>query len=139
MKNLIILIALLASIPNMAQYTSIAKEDLRWENYSQSEIRRVLLKTQAKDSEIYDLARRSRANRNASYALFALSGLSLIGAAAQGPKPPDATAPGNNSQFNGAELVPYAIGLGIVELGLGLWLNHQSRTKLKRALRLYHL
>lgn len=137
MKNLFLAFCLGASFSSMAQYSAIPKEELRWENYSVHEIRQALINTQPRDSEIYDLARRSRANRNASYALFALSGLKLL-SGAHALNSEGSNSSENSLQLDMASVAPYAIGLGVLELGLGLWLNHQSRSKLKRALRLYH-
>lgn len=77
--TLIFILSLLSYSSILGQNTRSELKDLNFENYSRQQIRTYLLMIEPKDSEIYELARRSRTNQKWSYVFYGLSAAYFVG------------------------------------------------------------
>lgn len=134
---LILTISMLCHFSLIGQNGSI-RENLNFENYTRQEIRTYLMMIEPEDSKVYELARYSKANHNWSYIFYGLSAASFVGALDRfqvAERSSNNTIMGRDEQRYLAQALLFA---SVVELGLGIWNSHRSRSRLKNALKLYH-
>jgi hypothetical protein len=116
------------------QYSPIEPQNLTLENYSRQEIRSYLLMMEREDSKIYELARKSKFNRNCSYVFYGLSAASLIVSISNFSTLDEIPLSNMIERSVSEGVARFLLGAAIVELGLGIWNTHRSRTRLNQAL-----
>jgi hypothetical protein len=125
---------LLLTCSVFGQYTLIEPENLTLENYSRQEIRTYLLMMEPEDSKIYELARRSKFNRNWSYVFYGLSAASLIGSISNFSTLDEIPASNMIERDVSEGIARFLLSAAVVELGLGILNTHLSFTRLNKAL-----
>jgi NO-binding membrane sensor protein with MHYT domain len=86
------------------------------------------------DSKIYELARKSKFNRNCSYVFYGLSAASLIVSISNFSTLDEIPLSNMIERSVSEGVARFLLGAAIVELGLGIWNTHRSRTRLNQAL-----